>query len=88
MGLTARAANEASKFSDIIEGFTQMQEYLSVSELVEQVLDKTGYRDMLHKEKTIESESRLENIEEFLSVTEAFEKRAEEETGTVHSSHS
>ena len=34
---------------------------------------------MLQREKTIESESRLENIEEFLSVTEAFEKRAEED---------
>ncbi|WP_252504246.1 DNA helicase PcrA [Sporosarcina sp. Marseille-Q4943] len=81
MGLTARAANEAVKFRDMINGFTQMQEYLSVSELVEQVLEKTGYRDMLLREKTIESESRLENIEEFLSVTEAFEKRAEEEEG-------
>ena len=52
---------------------------LSVTELVEQVLDKTGYREMLHRENSIESESRLENIEEFLSVTEAFEKRAEED---------
>ncbi|QTD43037.1 DNA helicase PcrA [Sporosarcina sp. Te-1] len=81
MGLTARAANEAVKFRELIAGFTQMQEYLSVSELVEQVLDKTGYRAMLEREKTIEAESRLENIEEFLSVTEAFEKRAEEENG-------
>ena len=79
MGLTSRAANEVAKFREMILGFTQMQEYLSVTELVEQVLDKTGYREMLHTEKTIESESRLENIEEFLSVTEAFEKRAEEE---------
>ncbi|CAM3211086.1 DNA helicase PcrA [Filibacter tadaridae] len=81
MGITARAANEVAKFRELITAFTQMQEYLSVSELVEQVLDKTGYREMLHKEKSIESESRLENIEEFLSVTVAFEKRAEEETG-------
>ena len=81
MGLTSRAANEVAKFRELIAGFTQMQEYLSVTELVEQVLDKTGYREMLQKEKTIESESRLENIEEFLSVTEAFEKRAEEDTG-------
>ncbi|MCG3086398.1 DNA helicase PcrA [Sporosarcina cyprini] len=81
MGLTARAANEAVKFRELIAGFTQMQEYLSVSELVEQVLDKTGYRAMLEREKTIEAESRLENIQEFLSVTEAFEKRAEEENG-------
>ncbi|KXH86769.1 DNA helicase PcrA [Sporosarcina sp. HYO08] len=81
MGLTARAANQVAKFRDLMNGFTQMQEYLSVSELVDQVLDKTGYREMLQNEKTIESESRLENIEEFLSVTEAFEKRAEEDGG-------
>ena len=79
MGLSARAANETAKFREMIDGFTKMQEFLSVSELVEEVLDKTGYRAMLKKEKTIESESRLENIEEFLSVTQAFEKRAEGE---------
>ena len=81
MGITSRAANEVAKFRELIAGFTQMQEFLSVTELVEQVLDKSGYREMLQREKTIESESRLENIEEFLSVTEAFEKRAEEDTG-------
>ena len=81
MGITPRAANEVAKFRELIAGFTKMQEFLSVTELVEQVLEKTGYRDMLQREKTIESESRLENIEEFLSVTEAFEKRAEEDTG-------
>ena len=43
------------------------------------MLDKTGYREMLQREKTIESESRLENIEEFLSVTKAFEERAEDD---------
>ncbi|WP_040225021.1 DNA helicase PcrA [Bhargavaea cecembensis] len=80
-GLTPRAIKQASEFRDLIAGFTQMQEYLSVTELVGEVLDKSGYRDMLRNEKSIESESRLENIEEFLSVTEAFEKRAEEEEG-------
>ncbi len=54
MGLTGRAANETAKFRDMIAGFTKMQEYLSVSELVEEVLDKTGYREMLQSEKTIE----------------------------------
>ncbi|MBD7986114.1 DNA helicase PcrA [Sporosarcina sp. Sa2YVA2] len=79
MGLPAKAANEAGKFRDMIAGFSQMQEYLSVTELVEQVIEKSGYRGMLEREKSIESESRLENIDEFLSVTEAFEKRAEED---------
>ncbi len=80
MGLPARAANEAAKFHQMMEGFIKMQEFLSVTELVEQVLDKTGYRNMLNNEKTIESESRLENIEEFLSVTKAFEERSDDKT--------
>ena len=80
-GLQPRAINQAAEFRDLIVGFTQMQEYLSVTELVEEVLEKTGYRAMLHNEKTIESESRLENINEFLSVTESFEKRADEDEG-------
>lgn len=80
IGLTPRTANEAAKFRELIVGFTRMQEFLTVTELVEQVLDKTGYRDMLKNEKTIEAESRLENIEEFLSVTKAFEERSEDKT--------
>ncbi len=80
MGLTPRAMTAVEKFRDLIEGFTKMQEYLSVTELVEQVIDKTGYREMLQNEKTIEAESRLENIEEFLSVTKAFEERSDDKS--------
>ncbi len=76
IGLTGRAANEVAKFHEMITGFTKMQEYLSVSELVEEILDKSGYLDMLKTEKTIEAESRLENIQEFLSVTNSFEEGA------------
>ena len=51
-----------------------MQEYLSVTELVEEVIEKSGYREMLIAEKTIEAQSRFENIDEFLSVTKSFEE--------------
>lgn len=78
MGLTARATNEAVKFREMIDGFIQLQEVLPVSELVEKVLDETGYRSALKKDKSIEAQSRLENIEEFLSVTQAFEARSSE----------
>ena len=57
-----------------------MQEYLSVTELVEEVLEKTGYREMLKAEKSIESQSRLENIDEFLSVTKNFEENNEDKS--------
>ncbi|MGD7046174.1 DNA helicase PcrA [Jeotgalibacillus proteolyticus] len=61
-------------FRDFLSNYTQMQEYLSVTELVEDIIEKSGYRDALKAEKTIEAQSRLENIDEFLSVTKAFEE--------------
>ncbi|MGM7637115.1 DNA helicase PcrA [Bacillus sp. Hm123] len=80
IGLSGKAAKTAIEFRRLIETYTQQQEYLSVSELVEEVLERTGYRDMLKAEKTIESQSRLENIEEFLSVTNSFEEANEDKS--------
>jgi DNA helicase-2/ATP-dependent DNA helicase PcrA len=80
MGLTPKTAQTALEFRTMIAGFTQMQEYLSVTELVEEVLDKSGYRHMLQIDKTIEGESRLENLNEFLSVTQAFEKQSDDKS--------
>lgn len=80
MGIPARAVNSVIQFQGLINNLTQMQEFLSVTEIVEQVLDKTGYRAMLKNEKTIEAESRLENIEEFLSVTKEFEKQSDDKS--------
>ncbi|WP_017754512.1 DNA helicase PcrA [Calidifontibacillus oryziterrae] len=80
IGLSTRFANTLANFKDQIRNWHQMQEFLSVTELVEEVLEKTGYREMLKAEKTLEAESRLENIEEFLSVTKNFEKTSEDKS--------
>ena len=80
MGLSPKITKAVAEFRDLVRSYTQMQEYLSVTELVEEVLDKTGYRDMLKAENTIESQSRLENIEEFLSVTKNFEESSEDKS--------
>ena len=42
---------------------------MTLTELVEAVLDRTGYLQALQMQNTLESQSRIENIEEFLSVT-------------------
>ncbi len=80
MGLTGKAAAAADDFYSLISELSQRQEELSVTELVEQVLERTGYRQMLENEKSIEAESRLENLQEFLSVTQAFEERSEDQS--------
>ncbi|RIW33961.1 DNA helicase PcrA [Bacillus salacetis] len=74
IGLSPKITKSVIEFKDLVKGYTQMQEYLSVTELVEEILEKSGYREMLKAEKSIEAQSRLENIDEFLSVTKSFEE--------------
>ncbi|SFA49522.1 DNA helicase-2 / ATP-dependent DNA helicase PcrA [Anoxybacillus pushchinoensis] len=80
IGISARIAAPLVQFREQIDHWSQMQHYLSVTELVEDVLDRSGYRDMLREEKTLEAYSRLENIDEFLSVTKHFEQVNEDKS--------
>ncbi|WP_174733571.1 DNA helicase PcrA [Mesobacillus harenae] len=80
IGLSPKIERAVSEFRNLIRNNTQQQEYLSVTELVEEVLEKSGYVEMLKAEKSIESQSRLENLEEFLSVTKNFEETNEDKS--------
>ncbi|WP_413376155.1 DNA helicase PcrA [Alkalihalobacillus sp. 1P02AB] len=79
-GVTPRAMTKLREFRDQLGHWIQMQDYLSVTELVEDLLERTGYRDVLKNEQTIEAQSRLENIDEFITVTQEFEKSNEDKT--------
>ncbi len=63
------------EFKKLILGFIDSSMELSLTELVELILDKTGIKKELELEDTIESQSRLENLEEFKSITKSFEDR-------------
>ncbi|CAM2940859.1 DNA helicase PcrA [Paenibacillus sediminis] len=80
LGLAGKTRNALVDFYDMITNLHNMVEYLSVTELTEKLLEMTGYRIELQNENTIESRSRLENIEEFLSVTMEFEKNNEDKS--------
>src|SRR5699024_12017333 len=64
-GVPKRAANALAKFDHLIQTLSQQQEFLMATDMVETVLERTGYEEMLRNERTIESQSRLENLEEF-----------------------
>jgi DNA helicase-2/ATP-dependent DNA helicase PcrA len=78
--VNGRTRTLLGEFYEIIDNLTRMVEYLSVTELTEKVLELSQYRLELHQENTLESKARLENIEEFLSVTMDFENRNEDRT--------
>jgi DNA helicase-2/ATP-dependent DNA helicase PcrA len=65
------------EFGAMITQFQEMVAYLPVTDIVDQVLERTGYLDELKNQRTLEAESRLENLEEFRTVTKEFDKRNE-----------
>ena len=64
-----------AKFKDLIISLQKISESVTLTELIDKVLDATGMKAELISEKTLESEIRLENLEEFKSITKAFEER-------------
>lgn len=77
-GLSARAANKLTDFAKMISDFIKQMSFdLSLTDLTKSILEKSGYEAQLKKSPTPENEGRLENLSEFLSVTEEFDKNYE-----------
>ena len=83
-GIKGKAAQSIWDFANMILDLREQLDQLTITELVETVLEKTGYVEILNAQATLESKARVENIEEFLSVTKNFDDNLdsqEEETG-------
>ncbi|QNL43161.1 DNA helicase PcrA [Streptococcus sp. NSJ-72] len=75
-----KAAQAVFDFANLILNLRERLDELTVTELVEIVLEKTGYTEQLVAQGTLESQARIENIEEFLSVTKNFDEHSENDT--------
>ena len=60
-------------FKNMIEEIKKEESHLTLTELIDMVLDKSGMKKSLEDEKTIEADIRLENLEEFKSIAKAME---------------
>lgn len=74
IGLSKKVTQECLNFYELIQNLIKEQDFLEIHEIVDEVLKKSGYRDMLERENTLESRSRLENIDEFMSVPQDYEE--------------
>ena len=83
--IKGKAAQGVYDFANMILNLRDQLDGLSITEAVETVLDKSGYLDALSMQQTLESQARIENIEEFMSVTKNFDETntdgTEDETG-------
>ncbi|MBC6342311.1 DNA helicase PcrA [Lactobacillus kimbladii] len=77
-GVTARAATKLSDFGAKLCDAINFAKDHSVTGLTEKILQDFGYTAALKAEHTIEAETRLENLDEFLSVTKRFDDEYEE----------
>lgn len=71
--LHSRTRAKLTGFVDLLAGLRAEREKHSVADLVRLVLERTGYRQMLEDEKTLESQSRLENLGELVTVTQQYD---------------
>ena len=75
-----KAAQAVYDFANMLLDLRERLYDFTVTELVEAVLEKTGYTASLAAQATLESQARIENIEEFLSVTKNFDESPDNPT--------
>jgi len=76
----ALSSKKELEFKDMILDLVKSSESMSLTELIDEVLDKSGLKKSLEEDKTLENELRLDNLMEFKSITASFEER----TGNVN----
>ena len=66
------------EFINVIEELKAKKDDMNISDLIKEILRKSGYTKALEDENTIEAENRIENLDEFLTVAIEFEEEEAE----------
>lgn len=73
-----RGASKLESFVALIEHFKADAKDMSISDLMQEIIDETGYIESLQAEDMLEAEARIENIDELMSKIAAYEEICEE----------
>ena len=73
----SRGAAAMEKFGEMIENMRKLREFVSLSELYDELMDKSGYIRALQLKGGAEEESRIEHIEELKSYIVDYEDKTE-----------
>lgn len=82
--ISARTRNKIEEFGQLIAALQDEAKVLSITDLTDQVLERTGYLAELQKDKTLQGQTRRENLEEFKSVTAEYDRQHEDDEGMDH----
>ncbi len=79
-GQSAKVKSETSKFTSLILSLRERQDNMTLTDIVEEIYEKSGYIDALLAEDKTEAEGMIENLKEFLSLTKDFDENSEVKT--------
>lgn len=79
-GISTRLKNTIHQFSNMLDEFFVLKDKLPIDKFAELIADRTGYLDELKRERTIEAESRIENVRELINAISEFKERSEDPT--------
>jgi DNA helicase-2/ATP-dependent DNA helicase PcrA len=79
-GVGAAPQKALKSFRGMIESLMSAAMELEVPELIEAVLQRSGYMESLEAERTIEAQGRIENLQELVSVAREWREQAEDTT--------
>lgn len=79
-GVNTRFSSKLDELASIIFEMMSQAEEVPVKQLIEDLMNKTGYIEELRLSKNVQDQSRIDNLMELLSVAEDFAKNGEEDT--------
>jgi DNA helicase-2/ATP-dependent DNA helicase PcrA len=77
-GVGAAPLKAVERFRTLMQSSMSGALELSVPELLERVLERSGYLESLEAERTVEAQGRIENLLELVGVTREYQERADE----------
>ena len=75
-GLGAAAVRAVTGFRNVLQSLMATATDANVADILEAVLERTGYLEALEAERTIEARGRIENLEELVGVAREYDAAA------------
>ena len=79
-GVGTAPAKAVASFRTVIQSLTSAAQELDVPELIERVLEQSGFMESLEAERTIEAQGRIENLQELVALAREWMETAAEPT--------
>lgn len=82
-GVGKKYAQAMAQFGQQLSDFRALSQEVDVTTLTKTILEESGYIQELEAEETVEATTRLENLQEFLSITQNFDAKSIENGGSL-----